>query len=117
MSLKFKHFIHDEDKKLAKDQIIKIKDLKVNFKVKDGLLQAVRGVDISVYKGQIIGIVGESGSGKSVCVKSLIGFNDGASTEAENLNLAGIDILKVQRKTWPSIRGTYVAYIPQDPLM
>ena len=117
MSLRFKHFIHDEDKKLAKDQIIKIKDLKVNFKVKDGLLQAVRGVDISVYKGQIIGIVGESGSGKSVCVKSLIGFNDGASTEAENLNLAGIDILKVKRKTWPSIRGTYVAYIPQDPLM
>lgn len=117
MSLRLKHFVQDEDKKLAPNQIIKIKDLKVNFKVKDGLLQAVRGVDISVYKKQIIGIVGESGSGKSVCVKSLIGFNDGASTEAENLNLAGIDILKVKRKTWPSIRGIYVAYIPQDPLM
>ena len=117
MALSSKYFVQEEEKKLTGDQIIKVRNLKVNFKVKDGLLQAVRGVDISVYKGQIIGIVGESGSGKSVCVKSLIGFNDGATTEADNLNLAGIDILRVKRKIWPSIRGTYVAYIPQDPLM
>lgn len=117
MALSSKHYIHDENKILKDNQIIKVKDLKVNFKVKDGLLQAVRGVDLTVYKGQIIGIVGESGSGKSVCVKSLIGFNDGASTEAEILNLSNLDILKIKKNNWTFVRGNFVTYIPQDPLM
>lgn len=117
MPLSVKHYIDDEKKLLSENQIIKVRKLKVNFKVKDGLMQAVRSVDLTVYKGQIIGIVGESGSGKSVCVKSLIGFNDGATTEAENLNLANIDLLKVKKNSWSFVRGTYVSYIPQDPLM
>lgn len=117
MALSSKHFIKDESKLLKDNQIIKTRNLKVNFKVKDGLLQAVRGVDLTVYKGQIIGIVGESGSGKSVCVKSLIGFNDGSITESENLNLSNIDLMKVKKNDWTFIRGTYVSYIPQDPLM
>lgn len=116
MPLSYKHFVHDESKKLKDNQIIKAKDLRVNFKVKDGLLQAVRGVDLTVYKGQIIGIVGESGSGKSVCVKSLIGFNEGSVTEATNLNLSNIDLLKIKKNNWTYVRGTYVSYIPQDPL-
>lgn len=117
MALSSKHFIKDESKLLKDNQIIKTRNLKVNFKVKDGLLQAVRGVDLTVYKGQIVGIVGESGSGKSVCVKSLIGFNDGSITESENLNLSNIDLMKVKKNDWTFIRGTYVSYIPQDPLM
>ncbi len=117
MALTSKHYVQEQEKRLKDNQIIRVKDLKVNFKVKDGLLQAVRGVDLTVYKGQIIGIVGESGSGKSVCVKSLIGFNDGSNTEAEILNLSDIDILKIKKNNWTFIRGNYVSYIPQDPLM
>lgn len=117
MPLSKKHFVHESEKLLKDNQIIRAKNLKVNFKVKDGLLQAVRGVDLTVYKGQIIGIVGESGSGKSVCVKSLIGFNEGSLTEAENLNLANVDLLKIKKRYWTYVRGKYVAYIPQDPLM
>ncbi|MCF0217668.1 MAG: ABC transporter ATP-binding protein [Malacoplasma sp.] len=117
MALKQKHFVTDPAKRLTGNQVIKIRDLKVSFKVKDGLLQAVRGVDLTVYKGQIIGIVGESGSGKSVCVKSIIGFNDGSIVSAKDLNLSNIDIIKVNKGTWAYIRGTYVSYIPQDPLM
>lgn len=117
MPLLDKHYVHDKDKLLSENQIIKVRNLRVNFKVKDGLMQAVRNVDLTVYKGQIIGIVGESGCGKSVCVKSLIGFNDGAITEADNLNLANIDLLKIQKNNWAYVRGNYVSYIPQDPLM
>ena len=99
MALKQKHFVTDPAKRLTGNQVIKIRDLKVSFKVKDGLLQAVRGVDLTVYKGQIIGIVGESGSGKSVCVKSIIGFNDGSIVSAKDLNLSNIDIIKVNKGT------------------
>ncbi|WP_081794318.1 ABC transporter ATP-binding protein [Mycoplasmoides pirum] len=110
-------FVVDSNKKLQKDEILKIDNLKVNFKIKDGILQAVRGVSLTVRRGQIVGIVGESGSGKSVCVKSLIGFNDNATIEADSLNLCDIDLTKLKKRSWTFIRGSYVSYIPQDPLM
>lgn len=116
MPLNSKHFIFQKENSLKENQIIKVKNLKVNFKVKNGLLQAVRGVDLSIYKGQIIGIVGESGSGKSVSVKSLIGFNENSITSAEILNLSNLDLLKIKKNTWNYVRGTYISYIPQDPL-
>lgn len=117
MALKNNVFIVDENKVLKQNEILRVRNLKVNFKIKDGILQAVRGVSLTVRKGQIVGIVGESGSGKSVCVKSLIGFNDGSRTSADLLNLSNVDILKIKKRSWAYIRGSYVSYIPQDPLM
>lgn len=117
MALKNNVFITDENRILKENEILRVRNLKVNFKIKDGVLQAVRGVSLTVRKGQIVGIVGESGSGKSVCVKSLIGFNDGSRTSADLLNLSNVDILKIKKRSWAYIRGSYVSYIPQDPLM
>lgn len=117
MALKNNVFITDENRILKENEILRVRNLKVNFKIKDGILQAVRGVSLTVRKGQIVGIVGESGSGKSVCVKSLIGFNDGSRTSADLLNLSNVDILKIKKRSWAYIRGSYVSYIPQDPLM
>lgn len=117
MALKNNVFITDENKVLKENEILRVRNLKVNFKIKDGILQAVRSVSLTVRKGQIVGIVGESGSGKSVCVKSLIGFNDGSKTSADLLNLSNVDILKIKKRSWAYIRGSYVSYIPQDPLM
>lgn len=112
-----KEFISDPNKILKSDEVLRIKDLNVSFKTKSGLLRAVRGVNLIVKKAQIVGLVGESGSGKSVCVKSIIGFNDGSITTAENINLMNIDLSKIKKHKWIYIRGTKVAYIPQDPLM
>ncbi len=112
------HNYHQEEKnKLKGQEILKIRNLNVVFKAKSGYVQAVRGIDLDLRKGEIIGIVGESGSGKSVSVKSTIGFNEGAITTANLINLNGIDILSIKKKQWPFIRGTKIGYIPQDPLM
>lgn len=116
-SLKLKNYVYDEKYILPEGTILDIRDLKVSFKNKLGYIQAVRGINLSLRKGEIIGIVGESGSGKSVSVKSILGFNDNAETRAECLNLNGIDILSIKKNQWPFIRGTRVGYIPQDPLM
>ena len=111
-----KNFVNSENR-LPEDTVLLIKNLVVSFKTKAGVLRAVRGVDLTVFKKQIVGLVGESGSGKSVSVKSVIGFNEGAKIDAESLNLQNIDIRTIKRNDWPFIRGTKVAYIPQDPLM
>ncbi|MGL4952095.1 MAG: ABC transporter ATP-binding protein [Mycoplasma sp.] len=111
------NYVKEKKLLLKKDKVLDITNLKVSFKNKLGYVQAVRGIDLSLNKGEIVGLVGESGSGKSVSVKTLLGFNDGSITTADNLNLNGIDLNTISKKTWAYIRGTKVGYIPQDPLM
>lgn len=115
-SLSAKKYIPDDKNTLKDNQILNIENLKVSFKNKAGVLQAVRGIDLNVKRGEIVGLVGESGSGKSVSVKSIMGFNDGSILKAKNLNLNSIDILQIKKNEWPFLRGTRVGYIPQDPL-
>lgn len=116
-SLHVENYIKQENLKLKNSQVLDIRNLRVSFKNKLGYIQAVRGVDLTLNRAEIIGLVGESGSGKSVSVKSIMGFNDGATTEADLINLNGIDITTIKKQQWPFIRGTRVGYIPQDPLM
>ena len=52
--------------------LLEIKDLEVGFNTQDGLVKALNGVSITLYRGQSLAIVGESGSGKStIIVKKL----------------------------------------------
>ena len=54
------------------EKLIEVKDLRVNFKVRGGVVKAVRGVNFHVNKGETVAIVGESGCGKSVTAQSLM---------------------------------------------
>lgn len=56
------------------DEILKIKDLKVNIETKAGVVKAVRGIDIELKRGEVLAIVGESGSGKTILCKSIAGI-------------------------------------------
>ncbi len=71
-------------------KVLEIKNLKVAFRQKGNkLLNIIRGVDISLYEGQIVGIVGESGSGKSVTTKSLMNVNFGTKTACDSYQVFG----------------------------
>ena len=59
---------------LKRDVVLDVKNLTVNFKGYGGLVQAVRGVNFEVHKGETVCIVGESGSGKSVTIKTVMGI-------------------------------------------
>lgn len=107
----------NKNQKLPLKRILEIKNLAVYFKNKQGLIRAVRDINMTVNEGEIVGLVGESGSGKSVTLKSLIGFNDNDVTEAKKIQFKNIDLKKVKKNQWTNIRGTQIGYIPQDPLM
>ena len=49
----------------TKEPILELKNVKTTFKVPKGILKAVNGVDLTIYKGETVGLVGESGCGKS----------------------------------------------------
>lgn len=101
---------------LPEKRILEVKNLAVYFRNKEGLIRAVRNVNLSINEGQIVGLVGESGSGKSVTLKSLIGFNDNDITESNRIQYKNINLKKVKKGQWTNIRGTQIGYIPQDPL-
>ena len=64
------------------EPILEVKNLSVSFETTRGMLNAIRGVNLTLHKGETVAIVGESGSGKSVTVKNVMGI--GASNQVVN---------------------------------
>jgi len=56
----------------TKEPILELKNVKTSFKVPKGILKAVNGVDLTIYKGETVGLVGESGCGKSTLGKTIM---------------------------------------------
>lgn len=54
----------------TKEPILELKNVKTTFKVPKGILKAVNGVDLTIYKGETVGLVGESGCGKKYAWKN-----------------------------------------------
>ncbi|HBP62901.1 MAG TPA: hypothetical protein DD730_01200, partial [Desulfosporosinus sp.] len=59
---------------MSKTSLLKINNLAISFPYGKSQLQVVRGVDLEVFLGEVVGILGESGSGKTVTASSIIGL-------------------------------------------
>ena len=94
-----------------KKTIFQIKGLKTQFFTKKGIVPAVDGVDITVKRGEAVGIVGESGSGKSMTAMSVMQLlqRPGRVVEGEIL-LDGEDLLKKTKKEIDEIRGKRIHF-------
>src|SRR5690606_15600446 len=103
---------------MDKEKVLEVRDLKVSFKTYNGEVQAVRGVNFDVNKGETLAIVGESGCGKSVTSQSimrLIPEQPGWIKSGEVL-FEGKDLTQVSEKEMEDIRGKEMAMIFQDPM-
>ena len=111
-----------------REKILSIRDLNISFKTDNGKVNAIRGVDFDLYKGETIAIVGESGSGKSVTTKAIMGIlaNNGTidsgtidyvwydeytgeRNERDIVQMSPSEIQKI-------IRGRKIAMVFQDPM-
>lgn len=100
-----------------KDTILEISNLKTSFYTHMGEVQAVRGVDFKMKKGDILGIVGESGSGKSVTALSVMKLIDYPGKIKEGkIVFDNKDITNFSHKKMSNIRGNEIAMIFQDPM-
>ena len=97
--------------------LLEIRDLRVSFETRDGTVQAVDGVTLSVDRGRTLGIVGESGSGKSVTALTVMGLTRLPNARIEgSVLLEGVDLLTLPPDRLRAVRGKRVAMIFQDPL-
>lgn len=99
-------------------ELLKVEDLYVSFYTYAGEVQAVRGVNFSLKKGEAIAIVGESGCGKSVTAQSitrLIPMPPGKIKSGKVL-FEGKDLTKFSEKQMEGVRGKDIGTIFQDPM-
>ncbi len=94
-----------------KKPILELKDIKTYFRVPNGILKAVNGVNLTIYEGETIGLVGESGCGKSTLGKTIMRLYQPDSGE---VLYNGEDIWKYNRKQKKEYTKN-VQMIFQDP--
>lgn len=101
----------------AEKPLLEMKGVKIAFASSTGIVEAVRGVDMTIYPGQSVAIVGESGSGKSTTAMSILGLlpGNGKVTDGQ-IVFDGEDITKFSNKDYERIRGSHIGLVPQDPM-
>ncbi len=96
---------------------LQVRGLTISFRTSNGKVQAVRGIDFDLMKGETLAIVGESGSGKSVTSKAILGIlAANAMVEGGEIIYDGKDLLKITEDEFHKIRGDKIAMIFQDPM-
>jgi len=98
------------------ETIFALKDLRVRFHTMDGIVDAVRGVDLEVRAGETVAIVGESGSGKSQLVMASMGLLASNGEAAGVADYRGTNLLALSKSALNTIRGRRITMIFQEPM-
>ena len=99
------------------ETILSIENLRIHFETFGGEVQAIRGVNLKLQKGETLALVGESGSGKSVTAKSVMKLlSNNAVVKEGSITFKGENILEKSERDMQSIRGKEIAMVFQDPM-
>ena len=98
--------------------VLEIRGLKTYFETGRGTIKAVDGVDLTLKKGDTLGVVGESGCGKTVLSLSIMRLvpKPGGKIVAGKIIFEGIDLLALDESRMREIRGKDISMIFQEPM-
>jgi oligopeptide/dipeptide ABC transporter ATP-binding protein len=117
----------------ATEPLLRVRDLRVSFRMDEGTVRAVDGVSFDVFPSQVVGIVGESGCGKSVTMRAVLQLIDppgritggeilyrqgGTSIDPARQGATPIDLARLppRGRLMRALRGAEIALIPQEPM-
>lgn len=100
------------------EKLLDIRDLRVVFDTYMGQVKAVRGVNLSIARGEVLALVGESGCGKSVTAQTVLQLNPSPPSRIEGGSVIfdGSVISEYDDRRMRSIRGKEISMIFQDPM-
>lgn len=97
-------------------ELLKIRDLDVEFKTRRGTLRAARGVNLEVYPGEVLGLVGESGAGKSTIGNAIINLLETpGQISSGSILFKGEELRGLSESAMRQLRGDKIGMIFQDP--
>ena len=103
---------------MAKDSILEIENLYVEYDTDDGVVKAVNGVSLSLERGETLGLVGETGAGKTTIARSILRILPvpPAKVTQGTIRFEGQDLGKISEAEMRKLRGHKIAMIFQDPM-
>jgi peptide/nickel transport system ATP-binding protein len=100
--------------KAAGDTLLDVKGLTVAVRSRRGSTPILRGVDIGVRRGEILGLVGETGAGKSITARAILGLlANGIEQTFESYTFDGREVRSIS-EVW-ELLGSRIAFVPQNP--
>jgi peptide/nickel transport system ATP-binding protein len=97
------------------DVVLSISDLRIEAKASDTWFEIVKGVNLTLHRGEVLGLVGESGAGKSTIGLAALGyFRPGCRLAGGSVRFGDIDLLGLTESRRRALRGTRVAYVAQS---
>ncbi|MFK4730526.1 ABC transporter ATP-binding protein [Agromyces mediolanus] len=100
----------------AETPMLRIRDLAVTFRTDDGPVEAVRGIDLDVRRGEVLALVGESGSGKSVTAMAVLSLLPATATRTGSIELDGRELTTLSEHELNGVRGKEISMVFQEPM-
>ncbi|NLW40021.1 MAG: ABC transporter ATP-binding protein [Tissierellia bacterium] len=100
------------------DNILEIKDLVVHYITDEGVVEAVNGLNMTLKRGETLGLVGETGAGKTTTALSILRLvpNPPGKIISGEIHFDGENLLELSEEEMRSIRGNKISMIFQDPM-
>ena len=98
------------------NELLRLENLSIDYKVRDGYLSAVKDVSFNINRGEIFAVVGESGCGKSTIAHSIMRLLDKNAQVSGNIVFNDTDLQGLSDKEITSVRGHDIGMIFQNPL-
>src|SRR5829696_2725941 len=104
-----------EKKRVKGETLLNIKGLKIDGYSDDVWNPIVKGVDLTLKRGEVLGLIGESGAGKSTMGLAAMGYaRAGCRISGGSVTFDGIDLLAASEEKRRRLRGSRIAYVAQS---
>ena len=98
-----------------KDVLLKIRDLKIQGYSDETWVDIIKGIDLTLHRGEVMGLIGESGAGKSTIGAACMGYaRDGTRIVDSSIEFDGMELTTATEADRRMLRGSRIAYVAQS---